>query len=271
MNTPLKLKWMYPLIACLLILFSVQLATYTVRAVTSDEPQSAILTYIAGGIVLGYTLIRLLWRIAAQVYLSRQWVRQFRSIQDMKLSRRLAYKYQSLGADIIVIKDESFVALVIGMRKPAIVISTGVLGMFSHNEVKAILLHEWHHCRNRDNAKMFLARLLTEAFGYLPVMRSIYRYYQTWTELLADRYAITRMGTELHLASVLLKLSRLASIGSHRAAVHMAAVQFVTATMPYRIAQVLEPDKTVKVKVAFLRPLLISCMLLLLLLLSGDS
>lgn len=271
MNIPLKLKWMYPLIAGFLVLFSAQLASYTFRAIVTEEPQSAILTFIAGGLVLGYTFIRLFWRIGSQAYLSWKWIRHFRSIQDMKLSRRLAYKYQRFGSDIIVVKDASIVALVIGMRKPVIVISTGVLGMFSDDEVKAILFHEWHHCRNRDNVKMFLARLLTEAFGYLPIMRSIYRYYQTWTELLADRFAITRMGTELPLAGVLLKLSKLGSVRSQMASVHMAAVHFATATMQYRIAQALEPDKTVKVKVALLRPLLISCTLLLLLLLSGDS
>ncbi|MEK8127086.1 M56 family metallopeptidase [Paenibacillus filicis] len=98
-------------------------------------------------------------------------------------------------------RDEGFVALAIGMRKPIIVISTQVLETFSSDEVKAILLHEWHHCRNLDNVKMFLMTLLTEAFGYWPIMKPVFRYYQIWTELLADRFAIHQMGTELHLAS----------------------------------------------------------------------
>jgi Zn-dependent protease with chaperone function len=170
-----------------------------------------------------------------------------------------------LGTEIIVVKDDAFVALAIGMRRPKIVVSTAVIDHFSEDEVKAILLHEWHHCRNRDNAKMFLMTLLTNAFGYWPIMKPIFRYYQTWTELLADRFAIRKMGTELHLANVLLKLSKWGKMRQPAAAVHFAT------TMHYRIMQVLEPDKTVKVKVAVLRPLLASFTLMLLLMLGGDS
>jgi len=265
MNPPVKLRWIYSLILVFIALFSVQLVVYLAR-VTTDGPQCAIAAYLGVGLVVAYTVARAIWRISAQAYLSRKWRRHFRANAEVKLTKRLAYQYRDLGTDIVVVKDEAFVALAIGVRKPLIVVSTAVLDRFGKDEVRAIVLHEWHHCRNRDNAKLFLARLLTEAFGYLPILRPFYRYYQTWTELLADRFAIRRMGSELPLASVLLKLSKLGGMRLHAAAVH-----FATATMHYRIAQVLEPEKAVKVKVAFIRPLLASFTLLLLLLLRGDS
>ncbi|MWC29220.1 M56 family metallopeptidase [Paenibacillus sp. MMS18-CY102] len=266
MSPRVKLKWIAVMAPVFMALFVVQLTLYIVNAAAGNEAQCMLVTYIEGGLILGYTLARAIWRIAAQVYLSKKWLKHFRSIQDTKLSKRLAYKYRSLGTEIVVVRDESFVALAIGMRRPAIVVSTAVLHMFDDKEVNAIILHEWHHCLNRDNAKLFLIKLQAEAFGYLPIMRAIFRYCQTWTELAADRFAMRRMGTALPLASVLLKLSKLS-----RGRLHSAALHFTTATMDYRIAQVLEPDKPIKVKVAWRRPLMISVMLLLLLLLSGDS
>ncbi|MNI19168.1 Regulatory protein BlaR1 [compost metagenome] len=250
----------------LITLFSVQMGMFVAYQMGNNRLQGAIVTYVVFDLVIGYTLIKGIWRIIAQMYLSRKWLKLFRAVKHNKLTKHLNYKYRSLNTEIIVVRDEAFVALAIGMRRPKIVISTAVLDIFSDDEVKAIVLHEWHHCLNRDNSKIFLTTLLTEAFGYWPIMKPIFRYYQTWTELLADRFAIRQMGTELHLASVLLKLSKLGKMQQHAAAVH-----FATTAMHYRILQVLEPDKTVKVKVAWLRPLLTSCSLLLLVLLGGDS
>jgi len=266
MNPPAKLKWGYALVVVVLLLFSVQLSAYVARALADGGRECALFAFAESGLILGYALARAIWRTAAQAYLTRKWLRRFRSDRDGKLTRRLAYRYRDLGTELIVTRDDGLTALAIGMRKPIIVLSRGVLERFGDDEVKAIVLHEWHHCRNRDNAKLFLARLLTEAFGFLPIMRPMFRYYRTWTELLADRFAMNRMGTELPLAGVLLKLSKLGGMRPYPAAVHFAAT-----TMNYRIAQVLEPDRTVKVKLNVLRPLLTSLTLLLLLLLSGDS
>ncbi|RXZ78515.1 M56 family peptidase [Paenibacillaceae bacterium] len=265
MRPPIKLRWIYTLLVVFLALFSVQMGLFVARQMEGGGLGVALWTSIVFDLIIGYTLIRAIWRITAQAYLSRKSHQLFRSRKHDKLTKRLNYKYSNLGTDIIVVRDEAFVALAIGMRKPIIVISTQVLNMFSDDEVKAILLHECHHCRNRDTLKLFVMTLLTEAFGYWPIMKPIFRYYQTWTELLADRFAIRQMGTELYLASVLLKLSK--QIKTQ----HAAAVHFAASTMHYRMLQVLEPHQTVKVKIALLRPLLASLTLLLLLMMGGDT
>ncbi|WP_239617982.1 M56 family metallopeptidase [Cohnella mopanensis] len=266
MNPPIKLRWIFAGMVLFIAAFSVQMGMFAAHQLGDDILRGATVTYVVLDLIIGYTLFRAIWRMIAQAYLSRKWLKLFLSIKHHKLTKRLNYKYRSLETEIIVVRDEAFIALAIGMRKPKIVVSTAALDLYSDDEVKAILLHEWHHCLNRDNAKMFLTTLLSEAFEYLPIMKPIFRYYQTWTELLADRFAIRRMGTELPLASVLLKLSKMGKMRKHAAAVH-----FASATLHYRIMQVLEPDKTVKVKVAVVRPLLASFSLLLLLMLGGDS
>ena len=265
MNHAAKLKWFYVLTVVLIAMWSVQMGMSVTHQVRGSELREVFLTYLVIDMILGYTLIRAGWRIIAQIYLSRKWKQKFRAARHEKLSKRLNYKYRSWNTEIVVVKDEAIIALSIGMRKPIIVVSTAVLEMFSDDEVKAVLLHEWHHCSSRDNSKLFLATLLSESFTYLPIMKPIYQYYRTWMELMADRFAIRQMGTELHLANVLLKLTRLGKLQMHAAAVHF------TTTMDYRMLQVLEPDQAIKVKVAWLRPLLASICILLLLMLSGDS
>ncbi|GMK41246.1 hypothetical protein PCCS19_43020 [Paenibacillus sp. CCS19] len=266
MNAAPRLRWVYGLAIFFVVMVGLQLVLFTYHSLHSDSTQCLLVAYIEIGLLAGYTIARALWRIGAQVYLSRKWMKHFRSIQQEKLTKRLRFQYRDLGIRMLVVRDDTFVAMAIGMRKPTIVISDTVLDMFSDAELKAIILHEWHHCRNRDNAKLFFTKLLTESFGYLPIMRPIYRYVHTWMELLADRFAIERMETELPLASVLLKLSKLGNMRQHAAAVH-----FASATMDYRIAQVLEPDQAVKVKIAIVRPMLISLSFLLLMMISGDS
>ncbi|NUU64401.1 M56 family metallopeptidase [Paenibacillus agri] len=265
MSARLKLRWMSALMLVFIAVFSVQMGIFVTRQVGESSLKACIMLYWAFDLIIAYTLIRVTWRITAQAYLSRKWNRLFGSMKHDKLTKALNYKYRSLGTEIIVVQDEAFVALAMGMLKPKIIISTHVLEQFSDKEVKAILLHEWHHCRNRDNVKLFLMTLFTEAFGYWPIMKPIFRYYETWTELLADRFVMTRMGTELHLAKVLLKLSKWGKIQP------AVAVHFAASALNYRMMQVLEPNETVKVKIALLRPLLFSISMLLLLMLGGDT
>lgn len=266
MTPPVKLKWIYALMVMFIILLGAQMSIYIANSYKDNGLQYAIVNYSILGIIVGYTFIRIIWRLLTQVYLSWKWHKHVRSIQHVKLTKRLTYKYRSLNTNILVVNDESFIAMAIGMWKPTIVISSAVLDMFNDDEVKAIVLHEFHHCRNHDNVKLLVMKLLTEGFGYFPIMNSIYRYYQTWMELLADRFAIRYMGTELPLASVLLRLSSFTRSKQHAAGVH-----FADTTMNYRIAQVLNPSQAVKVKVDMLRPLLLSLSLLLLLIVGGDS
>lgn len=266
MNQSVKLKWILALMVVFVAVFSARMGTIVFHQMGGDRLQCATVTYIVFDLLIGYTLVMAVWRFMTQMYWSRQWLKRFRTAKHDKLTKRLNYKYSSLNTEIIVVRDEAFVALTIGIWRPIIVVSTAVLDTFSDDEVKAIMLHEWHHCLNRDNSKTFLATLVAEAFRYWPMMKPLFRYYQTWTELLADRFVIRQMGTELHLASALLKLAKLGRMQKHAAALH-----FATGTMHYRMMQVLEPEKALKIKVSLFRPIFVSLSLMLLLMLGGDA
>lgn len=189
--------------------------------------------------------------------MTRRWLSVFRKAQHNKLTKRLNRKYRYWRTEFIVIQDEAFLALVLGVWKPKIVVSAAVFNLCNEREVEAILLHERYHCRNRDNLKLFLSVLMVDAFGYLPIVKSIVRYYQISKELLADRYAIKQMGNETDLGNVLLKITKLAKTVPYRT----AGVHFATNALEYRMMQVLEPHKTVQLPLLLPRPLLISLMI----------
>jgi Zn-dependent protease with chaperone function len=217
-------------------------------------------------VLFGYMAGAIVWRTIRQIYWSRRWLQHFKARKHNKLTKRMQYIYRSWGTEIMVVQDDAFVALTIGLFRPKIIVSTMVIDSFSEQEVKAILLHERYHCLNRDGRKMFLSSLLIDAFGYLPIVKPIVRYYETWKELFADRYAIEQMGTELYLGSILLKLAKREHLERCKTAVY-----FANSTLHYRVMQVLEPDKAVKVPLALWKPFLKSCSILLLLIVGGDS
>lgn len=266
MTPTIKLRCTYALMIVFVAVVIVHMGVFISYQVRNGVFHGPVLYYVILDIVIGYTLSRIIWRITRQWYLTQKWLTYFRTNKHDKLTKRLNYKYRDWGTELIVVQDNAFVALTIGMLRPKIVISTTVLEMFNDKEVMAILLHERYHCCNYDGRKMFFSTLLVDAFGYLPIVKPIYRYFQTWQELFADRFAIRQMGTEVYLGSVLLKLAKHGNLQQYE-----ATVQFTNTTLQYRIMQVLEPDRAVKVPLALLKPFLRTCSILLLFILGGDS
>lgn len=260
-----KVRGSYALMMVIITTAIVQMGVILAYQIRSGTIQGPVFNY-AIIVLFGYMLAMMIWRITRQLYLSQRWIKHFRARKHDKLTKRLQYIYRHWGTEIIVVKDDAFVALAIGLIRPKIVVSTMVLDRFSNMEVKAILLHERYHCLKHDGRKMFLSSLLVNVFGYLPIVKPIVRYYETWKELFADRYAMQQMDTELYLGNVLLKLAKRENLQRCRTAVY-----FANSTLQYRMMQVLQPEKAVKVPLALLKPFWRSCSILLLLIVGGDS
>lgn len=218
------------------------------------------------GFLLAYSLSRMLLRILKQWRLTAKALHLFRSCLDPELSKRLQEQYREWNTEVLVVHDKSFVGLNIGLWRPRIVISTAALAQCSAEEVKGILLHELHHCRKRDNLKLFILTLMAESFFYLPVIKPVLRFVHTWLELFADRFAIRQMGTSLHVGSVLLKLA-----GGEKAPAYGAALRFAGTALDYRMLQVINPEEEVQVPLKLQRPFLVTCCFLLLLMVGGSS
>lgn len=93
-----------------------------------------------------------------------------------------------------------------GLRRPRVLVSTGLDALLTAEEAEALLLHEAAHVRGRDPLKVAVGRLLCGALGFVPAVAALYRRYLVEKELAADRAAVAAHGTDAALASALVKL-----------------------------------------------------------------
>jgi Zn-dependent protease with chaperone function len=233
---------------------------------TRDTWETSGLLGLLTGFLLAYSFYRMLLRIVKQWLLTVKGLRLFRANLHPELSKQLQEEYRLWNTEILVVHDKAFVGLNIGLWRPRIVISTAVLAQCSDEEVKGILLHELHHCRKRDNMRLFILTLMAESFFYLPVIKPVLTYVHTWLELFADRFAIRQMGTSLHVGTVLLKLA-----GGEKAPAYGVALRFAGTALNYRMLRVISPEEEVQVPLKLQRPVLVTCCILLLLMVGGSS
>ena len=87
---------------------------------------------------------------------------------------------------------------------PKVLISDAAASVLSQPEMKTALRHELAHVRHRDNLKKLLFR-----FTVFPGMAGLETAWSEAGEMAADDAAVANASDALHLASALIKLSRL--------------------------------------------------------------
>jgi len=107
----------------------------------------------------------------------------------------------------MVATGEAF-AVTHGLRRPRILLSTGLVEALDAAELTAVLVHERHHLRRRDPLRLLAARLLAGYGWYLPLLRWWAQRLALRRELAADRAATARAGVAA-VAGALLKLADL--------------------------------------------------------------
>lgn len=104
-----------------------------------------------------------------------------------------------------IVKLDAPVALCHGLLRPRLLLSTGLFGRLTGEELEAVLHHERAHLRRRDPLRLLLVWVLADA---LPARRSVQELASklpTTQELRADRAAITQTSQDA-LAVALLKV-----------------------------------------------------------------
>lgn len=119
-----------------------------------------------------------------------------------------------------------------GVRRPRVAVTTAFVNATSPAELEAILRHESYHLRNGDTVKVVLARALTAALFFLPVLRHLRRRYLEARELAADRAAMRANGP-VALAGALLK----SVVPPERALIGAAAALSGTGALDARVTQ----------------------------------
>lgn len=83
-------------------------------------------------------------------------------------------------------------AFCVGLLRPRVVVSAGLLERLEREEQVAVLCHELAHARRREPLKCLLARMAARTFFWLPALNALLERYLLVKELAADREAMGR-------------------------------------------------------------------------------
>jgi hypothetical protein len=86
-------------------------------------------------------------------------------------------------------------AFCFGLLRPRIVVTSGLLERLSPDEQAAVIWHEVEHARNREPLKCLLARLATNTFFWVPMLRGLLDRFLLIKEIVADQHAVARTNT----------------------------------------------------------------------------
>jgi hypothetical protein len=106
---------------------------------------------------------------------------------------------------VTVIEGSTPQAFCAGYLRPAVYVSRGTVELLSAEELHAVLAHEHHHLQARDPLRFAVARILSQALFFLPVLRALGNRYGELAEMTADDAAVrSSRGQAGPLASALL-------------------------------------------------------------------
>lgn len=83
-------------------------------------------------------------------------------------------------------------AFCFGLLRPRVVVTSGLLERLSAEETAAVVWHEAEHVRRREPLKCLLARLASNTFFWIPLLRDLLDRFLLVKEIVADRRAVAR-------------------------------------------------------------------------------
>ena len=132
---------------------------------------------------------------------------------------------KQLGIDtkVDVVKSDLYSSFCYGLFKPRICLSLKLVKSLNTKELKAVLLHENYHLKNKDPLKILLSEIAISMFFFVPILKDIHSHYTLSKEVAADQLA-TQLEEVRYLRSALIKillsptpvLSGVASFGSDK-------------------------------------------------------
>lgn len=93
-----------------------------------------------------------------------------------------------------------------GLFKPKIYISYGLVKGLSHQELRAVILHEEQHRRFYEPLRLFITKLLKGIFFFVPGFSALVNQYSIFSELLADEQATCGFQNKRSLVDALSKI-----------------------------------------------------------------
>lgn len=133
-----------------------------------------------------------------------------------RLLRRLDIldQLRCAAATAHIFSDNRPQAFCAGLLRPRIYLSTGAVRLLSSHELGAVLAHEAHHAAQRDPLRILIARVLSDALFFLPIMHHLADRYGALAEMAADEAAVRHCGDRAALASAMLTFDEQAPAGT---------------------------------------------------------
>ncbi|AFC33937.1 putative M56 family peptidase [Paenibacillus mucilaginosus 3016] len=197
----------------------------------------AWVVYVLDGVVV-FTMLLLFWGAAKQIYFSLRAKGRLSRLHDAELTALLTERYGLGPGELQVIDHPDAIALTMGLLRPKIVLSTGLLQMLEPGELEAIVYHEQFHLQHRDPLKTMLMTGCADVLWYIPILKWNSKQYSAAREVLADAAAIRKTGEPVHLGSALLKLLKRKQVHSYA----FAYASFAETSINYRIQQLIDPQ-----------------------------
>ena len=165
-----------------------------------DVVAALVLILASCGISLG--LATLFRQLAATAMLIRRLVSQ-----KVAEPRSVAFAASGLELDgkIDVVADGRPFSFCYWFLRPRICLSTALVDRLDIDELRAVLLHERYHLRQRDPLRLVIARYFAAGLYVVPVVDELVGFFTLQKEIAADQAAVRANGVEA-LASALDKL-----------------------------------------------------------------
>lgn len=227
-------------------------------SVIDDTFTNHILWELSLNAILLFSCLVLCKHLIQQAKLYRQWNSYLLSKKNNEMTKKLTEILNHESLRIEVVSEPKLMAMTIGFWKPRIILSSGMMNRFSKDELGAIVYHELYHYKHRHPLQHFVLTIIAECLAFLPIVKGLVQYYKVWMELLADRYAIYRAGSEYHLAQVLITILRSEKSYKYAHGVHLAKE-----SVNYRLQQLLDPHSSVHMPIFEWKSLLPSTIVLI--------
>ncbi|MGG1519494.1 M56 family metallopeptidase [Paenibacillus oryzisoli] len=186
----------------------------------------------------------IVWLSAQHAWAAFKAGRFIRKLHAPEQSRSIAAVYGLRPEQMRIIRHASPLAMTVGLWRPRIVLSTGLIAMLEESELHAVIEHEKCHLRYRDPLGIFLLTVLSKAMIYIPMFTWMARKYPILIELRADKYAIGQMAQSADLGSALLKMLRVKTTWP----ITMSHASFAESSMNLRIRHILDPQLPLDVR-----------------------
>ena len=143
--------------------------------------------------LVAVTLATLVSLLRAIVRYRRQ-QRLLRALQLEPITKgQLAALAHAAGTDqLYVARARRPAAFCVGILRPRVVVTAGLLERLTPEEQAAVVWHEAQHARLREPLRCLLAELVSSCFFWLPTLKDVCERYRLTRELDADRLAITQ-------------------------------------------------------------------------------